>query len=214
MNSYARSNQEFNPTNYLVQFVCFETALTANQFHLTWQPYASSFLSKGIEVLILNEAQEPSTESIPFRFISQNWWPKRRLDEAFPNGQIAGNVTFGPVRVAQAGGFVFSDYILPAGTDPRAPFYGSKLLVLGQGSPLSSAELKAAQHVSQADATLLFNRSIGNRESLFDWLLELRGTQPITAQRREELQAVLLPRGVQRRMAFNVFHQSLRLSEQ
>ena len=214
MSSLARSNQAVNPAHYLVQFVCFETALSANQFHPTWQPYASSFLSQGIEVLILNEAKESPTQSVPFRFISQNWWPKRQFEEVFPNGQMPGNVSFGPVRVAQAGGFDFSDYILPAGTDPRASFHGSKLLVLGHGSPLSSVEVKAAQQVGEADATLFFTRSAGNRESLFDWLLELRGNQTITAQRREDLLAALLPRGVQRRVAFNVFHQSLRLSEQ
>lgn len=127
---------------------------------------------------------------------------------------MAGNVSFDPVRVAQAGGFVFSDYILSAATDPRASFHGSKLLVLGHGSPLSSAEVKAAHQASEADSTLFFARSAGNRESLFDWLLELRGNQPITAKRREDLLAVLLSRGEQRRVALNVFHQSLRLSDQ
>ena len=194
MNSFARSNQEFNPAHCLVQFVCFETALSANQFHPTWQQYASSFLSKGFEVLILNEAQESHTQSVPFRFISRNWRPKRRFKNAIPNGQIAGNVTFGPVRVTQAGGFAFSIYILPSGTDPRATSHGSKLFVLSHGSPLSFAEVKAAQRASEADGALFFARSAGNRESLFDWLLELRNTQLITVQRREELQTVLLPR--------------------
>ena len=112
MNSFARSNQEFNPAHCLVQFVCFKTARSVNQFDPVWQPYASSLLRKGIEVLILNEAQESPTQSLPFRFMSQNCWPKRRFEDTFQNGQIAGNVTVGPVRMAQAGGFVFRDYTL------------------------------------------------------------------------------------------------------
>ena len=213
MNSIAPSHQTSVSPQYLVQFVCFDTALSASQFHSTWQPYASNFLSQGIEVLILNEAKEPSTQTVPFRFISQNWWPKRRFEEVFPDGQMAANVGFGPVRVSQAGGFIFNDYILPKDADPRVSFHGNKLFMLGHGPSLSSSEVKAAHQASQADATLFFTRSAGNREGLFDWLLELRGDQPITAQRLKELQTVLLPPGVPRRLAFNVFRQSLLLSE-
>jgi hypothetical protein len=213
MTDLDRPNLTLNPTDYLVQFVCFETILRASLFHPIWKPFANRFMNKGIEVLLLNEAKESPTQSVPFRFISQNWWPKKRFEEAFPNGQLVGNVNIGLVQVAQAGGFVFSDYMLPEGTNPRASFDGNKLFVLGHGSPLSSAEVKAAHQASQAEATLFFTRSAANRESLFDWLLELRGDQPITAQRREELQAVLLAGGVQRRLAFQSFQQSLRLSE-
>lgn len=214
MTSLDQSNQTLNRAHYLVQFVCFETILRASLFHPVWKPFANRFLSKGIEVLILNGAKESPTQSVPFRFISQNWWPKRRFEEAFPNGQLVGDVNIGLVRVSQAGGFVFSDCTLPEGTDPRTSFDGNKLFVLGYGSPLSSAEVEAAQQASQAEAALFFARSAENRESLFDWLLELRGDQPITAQRREELQNVLLAGGAQRRVAFQIFQQSLRLSDQ
>ena len=213
MSSVQRFNQTLNPADYLVQFVCFDTILRASLFHPIWKPFANRFKSQGIEVLILNEAQESPTQLVPFRFISQNWWPKSKFEEAFPNGQSVGNVNIGVVRVAQAGSFVFSGHILPENTDPRASFNGNKLFVLGHGPPLSSTEVNAAQEASQADAALFFTRSAENRESLFDWLLELRGDQPITLQRREQLQAVLLTGGVQRRLAFQSYQQSLRLTE-
>ncbi|CAF2138107.1 unnamed protein product [Rotaria magnacalcarata] len=90
--------QLFNPNHYLVQFVCFETSLPNDRFLSIWQPFVTDFLNKAIELLVLNEVQVSSFQSVPYRFISPDC----------------------SVPVAQVGSFLFSDYILPPNIDPRA----------------------------------------------------------------------------------------------
>ena len=202
-----------NDKRYIVQYVCFDTSLSADRFHPVWQPFASSFLGRGIDVLILNERQDSPNQSIPFRFISQNWWTEQRFEEAFPTGEMPGNVSFGPVRVAQAGGFNFSDCLLPSGVDPKAPFSGFKLLALGRGPALNQMEIRAALQETDANGALFFTRAQRNRENLFDWLLELRSDRNFTGNQRQRLYNSILSQNTQRQVQLDTFHQSLRLTQ-
>ena len=198
---------------YIVQYVCFDTSLPAAQFKPVWQPFATSFLGRGIDVLILNERQDSCNQSVPFRFISQNWWTEQRFEEAFPTGEMPGNVSFGPVRVSQAGGFYFSDCLLPSGVDPTAPFSGFKLLALGRGPSLNQMEIKAALQETGASGALFFTRAQRNRENLFDWLLELRSDRNFTGYQHQQLYDMILSQNTKRQVQLDSFHQSLRLTQ-
>ena len=197
--------------HYVIQFVCFQTSFSAQVFHPIWKPFANSFLSRGIELLVLNEGQDSSAASAPYRFISQNWWPRDSFEQTFSDGRMPGGVGFGPVQVAQAGGFVLSDGIMPHGIDPRAPFSGSKLFVLGRGSPLARAEIESVQEQAKAEGALFFLRLTNNQENLFDWLLELRGVSEFNSQQREQIRTMLAPKEARRQVQLGVFWQSLRL---
>ena len=87
----------------LVQFVCFTTVLPQDEFLHAWEPFGSSFLSRGIERIVLCENTERSTEAA-FDYVSRNLWDEKRFERAFPHG-VRGSGGLGPIGVLQAGGF-------------------------------------------------------------------------------------------------------------
>ncbi|CAF3465585.1 unnamed protein product [Rotaria socialis] len=166
-----------------------------------------------IELLLFNEVQVSSFQSVPYHFISPDWWPKSVFEQIFPNGQIMGNVNFSFVRVAQVDGFLLGDYILSPNIDPRAWLPASKLFVLGSESSLPIVETKAIQQETEAECVLFFIRSNENCESLFGWLLELRGIITISGHQHEHLRKILIPQNIQRRVQFDMFQQLLGLPQ-
>ena len=93
----------------LVQFVCFTTSLPQEEFLQAWEPYASAFLSRGIERVVLNENLERAEESA-FDFIARNVWDEQRFERAFPHG-VRGSGGLGPIGVLQAGAFRLADAV-------------------------------------------------------------------------------------------------------
>lgn len=91
----------------LVQFVCFTTSLPQEEFLQAWEPFASTFLSRGIERVILNENVERAEDSA-FDYVSRNLWDESRFERAYPHG-VRGSGGLGPIGVLQAGGFRLAD---------------------------------------------------------------------------------------------------------
>lgn len=91
----------------LVQFVCFTTSLPQDEFLQAWEPFASSFLSRGIKRVVLNENVERAEESA-FDYVSRNLWDESRFERAYPHG-VRGSGGLGPIGVLQAGGFRLAD---------------------------------------------------------------------------------------------------------
>jgi hypothetical protein len=87
----------------LVQFVCFTTALPQEEFLLAWEPFATGYLSRGIERIVLSENTERSSDSA-FDYVSRNLWDEKRFERAFPHG-VRGSGGLGQIGVLQAGGF-------------------------------------------------------------------------------------------------------------
>ena len=87
----------------LVQFVCFTTGLSQEDFLQAWEPFGSGFLARGIDRIVLSENTERSTESA-FDYVSRNLWDEKRFERAFPHG-VRGSGGLGPISVLQAGGF-------------------------------------------------------------------------------------------------------------
>ena len=94
----------------IVQFVCFETSLPRQAFLSRWEPFASSFLAKGIERVVLGQ----SDGSVGFGFVSRNIWPGSRFRSVF-QGHLPGDAGGGPVTAVQAGGF---RVVASVGMDP------------------------------------------------------------------------------------------------
>ena len=84
----------------IVQFVCFETSLPRQAFLSRWEPFAASFLARGIERVVLGESDGAGG----FGFVSRNLWPDARFRAAF-SGEVPGDAGSGPVIAVQAGGF-------------------------------------------------------------------------------------------------------------
>jgi hypothetical protein len=82
------------------QFVCFETSLPRETFLATWAPFASGFLARGLERLVLSER----AGSEGFAFVSRNAWPAERFTQTF-GGQLPADAGGGPVRAIQGGAF-------------------------------------------------------------------------------------------------------------
>jgi hypothetical protein len=99
----------------LVQFVCFTTVMPQNEFLVAWEPFASAFLSRGIERIVLSEHSERASEAA-FDFVSRNVWDEQRFERAFPHG-VRGSGGLGPIGVLQAGAFRLADAI---NCDPTA----------------------------------------------------------------------------------------------
>lgn len=87
----------------LVQFVCFTTVLPQDEFLLAWEPFASGYLARGIDRIVLSENSERSTEA-SFDYVSRNLWDESRFERAYPHG-VRGSGGLGPIGVLQAGGF-------------------------------------------------------------------------------------------------------------
>ncbi|MCX5742480.1 MAG: hypothetical protein NT062_08295 [Proteobacteria bacterium] len=84
----------------IVQFVCFETSLPRQAFLSRWEPFAASFLARGIERVVLGEGDG----AVGFGFVSRNIWPEARFHSVFA-GNLPGDAGGGPVTAVQAGGF-------------------------------------------------------------------------------------------------------------
>jgi hypothetical protein len=84
----------------IVQFVCFETSLPRQVFLSRWEPFAASFLARGIERVVLGEGDG----AVGFGFVSRNIWPEARFRAVFP-GNLPPDAGGGAVTAVQAGGF-------------------------------------------------------------------------------------------------------------
>ncbi len=87
-------------TNYIVQFVGFDTALSAGDFISRWTPIASNFKDQGIISIDLYEVSGNSD----LAYISRNVWAEETYFRNFPTG-VAGSGSGGGVSVIQFGGY-------------------------------------------------------------------------------------------------------------
>ena len=157
----------------LVQFVCFTTVLPQDEFLQAWEPFASGFLARGIERIILSENAERSSESA-FDYVSRNLWDESRFERAFPHG-VRGSGGLGPIGVLQAGGFRLADAVnvdLTAG-----PRHESKVLCFlmarnGQRDAARIAIRSALQHPGAAGSAI-FMKDGDARTDRFDMVIEV-----------------------------------------
>ena len=84
----------------IVQFVCFETSLPRQVFLSRWEPFAATFLERGIDRVVLGENEGV----VGFGFVSRNVWPEAHFRAVFPRG-LPGDAGGGPVTAVQGGGF-------------------------------------------------------------------------------------------------------------
>ena len=157
----------------LVQFVCFTTVLPQDEFLQAWEPFASSFLARGIERIILSENAERSSESA-FDYVSRNLWDESRFERAFPHG-VRGSGGLGPIGVLQAGGFRLADAVnVDLAGGPRTE---SKVLCFlmarnGQRENARVAIRTALQHPGVA-GTAIFLKDGDARTDRFDMVIEV-----------------------------------------
>ncbi|MBC7561304.1 MAG: hypothetical protein H7305_00185 [Gemmatimonadaceae bacterium] len=157
----------------LVQFVCFTTVLPQDEFLHAWEPFASGFLSRGIERIILSENAERSSESA-FDYVSRNLWDESRFERAFPHG-VRGSGGLGPIGVLQAGGFRLADAVnVDLAGGPRTE---SKVLCFlmarnGQRENARVAIRTALQHPGVA-GTAIFLKDGDARTDRFDMVVEV-----------------------------------------
>lgn len=93
----------------LVQFVCFTTLVQQDEFLQAWDSFASGFLSRGIERIVLSENTDRSTEAA-FDFVSRHLWDAGRFERAFPHG-VRGSGGLGAIGLLQAGAFRIADAV-------------------------------------------------------------------------------------------------------
>ncbi len=157
----------------LVQFVCFTTVLPQDEFLLAWEPFASGFLSRGIERIVLSENRERSTEA-SFDYVSRNLWDESRFERAFPHG-VRGSGGLGPIGVLQAGGFRLAE---SAGVDlATGQRHESKVIVflmtrMGQRD-LARASVRAALQHADVTASAIFLKDGDARTDRFDMVIEV-----------------------------------------
>lgn len=157
----------------LVQFVCFTTVLPQDEFLEAWEPFASSFLSRGIERVILSENSERSSE-LAFDFVSRNIWDERRFERAFPHG-VRGSGGLGPIGVLQAGGFRLAE---SAGMDFTSGLRSEEKVIvflmtrLGQRESARQAVRSALTHPGVA-ASAIFLKDGDARTDRFDTVIEV-----------------------------------------
>jgi len=85
----------------IIQFVCFKTSYNEQRFLPAWEPFASAFLARGLERIVLSRSLQPEGE---YGFISRNLWDDQSFAATFPNGLPGDAGGFGIIAV-QAGGF-------------------------------------------------------------------------------------------------------------
>ncbi len=157
----------------LVQFVCFTTALPQDEFLQAWEPFASSFLSRGIERVVLNENTERSSESA-FDYVSRNLWDESRFERAYPHG-VRGSGGLGPIGVLQAGGFRLSESTnvdLTSGARTENKVVAFLMTRMGQREKARAAIRSALQHPGVA-ASALFLKDGDARTDRFDMVIEV-----------------------------------------
>jgi len=157
----------------LVQFVCFTTTLPQDEFLQAWEPFASSFLSRGIERVVLNENVERSAESA-FDYVSRNLWDEGRFERAFPHG-VRGSGGLGPISVLQAGGFRLSESTnvdMTAGARQEPKVVAFLMTRMGQREKARDAVRVALQHPGVA-ANAIFLKDGDARTDRFDMVVEV-----------------------------------------
>ncbi len=157
----------------LVQFVCFTTTLPQDEFLQAWEPFASSFLSRGIERVVLNENVERSAESA-FDYVSRNLWDEGRFERAFPHG-VRGSGGLGPISVLQAGGFRLNESTnvdMTAGARQEPKVVAFLMTRMGQREKARDAVRAALQHPGVA-ANALFLKDGDARTDRFDMVVEV-----------------------------------------
>lgn len=157
----------------LVQFVCFTTTLPQDEFLQAWEPFSSSFLSRGIERIVLNENVERSAESA-FDYVSRNLWDEGRFERAFPHG-VRGSGGLGPISVLQAGAFRLSepttvDMTAGARHEPKVVVF--LMTRMGQREKARDAVRVALQHPGVA-ANAMFLKDGDARTDRFDMVVEV-----------------------------------------
>lgn len=85
----------------IVQFVCYETSMSTEEFIVQWERFTKRFLNKGIEVTL----QEQMLGKNKFKFISRNVWPQDSFQFVFMEGRLSHNFPEGHVKVVEAGGY-------------------------------------------------------------------------------------------------------------
>jgi len=157
---------------HIVQFVCFQTRFDRQAFLARWAPFATSFIEKGIERIVLAEC-DAAPEG--FAFISRNEWPEDRFLAAF-RGQLPADAGGGGVVAVQGGAF---RVVASADADSRGGrSVADKVVVLVGVLPgaltLAVDELRrlAVTHATGAGWTV-FARDPATRGGRFDAVLEL-----------------------------------------
>jgi len=157
----------------LVQFVCFTTTLPQDEFLQAWEPFASGFLSRGIERVVLNENVERSAESA-FDYVSRNLWDEGRFERAFPHG-VRGSGGLGPISVLQAGGFRLSEpsnVDMTAGARQEPKVVAFLMTRMGQREKARDAVRVSLQHPGVA-ANAIFLKDGDARTDRFDMVVEV-----------------------------------------
>lgn len=157
----------------LVQFVCFTTVLPQDEFLQAWEPFASGFLSRGIERIVLSENSERSTESA-FDYVSRNLWDEGRFERAFPHG-VRGSGGLGPISVLQAGGFRLAESSgvdLMAGTRGESKVIAFLMTRVGQRE-LARASVRAALQHPGVASSAIFLKDGDARTDRFDMVIEV-----------------------------------------
>jgi hypothetical protein len=157
----------------LVQFVCFTSTLPQHEFLHTWEPFASSFVSRGISRIVLAENVERSGASA-FDFVSRNLWDEGRFERAFPHG-VRGSGGLGSIGVLQAGAFRLVEpaaFDLTAGMRVGAKVTAFLMTRSGQREPLRASVRSALQHPAVI-ASALFIKDGDARTDRFDVAIEV-----------------------------------------
>jgi hypothetical protein len=156
----------------IFQFVCFQTLLAREAFLTRWEPFAASFLERGIERIVLAD-RDASSDG--FAFISRNEWPEDRFRAAFL-GQLPSDAGGGGVLAVQGGAFRVA---FSAERESRAgPGTADKVVALVGVVPdalaLTVDELRslAVEHANGAE-WMVFARDRTTRGGRFDAVLEV-----------------------------------------
>lgn len=157
----------------LVQFVCFTTVLPQDEFLVAWEPFASGYLSRGIERIVLSENTERSTEA-SFDYVSRNLWDESRFERAYPHG-VRGSGGLGPIGVLQAGGFRLAESMnvdLTAGQRHDAKVLVFLMTRMGQRELARVSVRNALQHQG-VTASAIFLKDGDARTDRFDMVIEV-----------------------------------------
>ncbi|MBC7844187.1 MAG: hypothetical protein H7099_17890 [Gemmatimonadaceae bacterium] len=157
----------------LVQFVCFTTVLPQEEFLVAWEPFATGFLSRGIERIVLSENTERTTEAA-FDYVSRNLWDEKRFERAFPHG-VRGSGGLGPIGVLQAGGFRLtesSNVDLAVGQRHDAKVIAFLMTRTGLRDKTRAAIRSGCQHPG-VTASAIYLKDGDARTDRFDMVIEI-----------------------------------------
>ena len=148
------------------QFVCFDTPLPRPEFLSRWAPFASSFVARGIERLVLSERAGPEG----FAYVSRNAWPGDRFEQAF-GGQLPADAGGGPIRAIQGGAFLLT---ASAGFNPLVARTDSpKVVAFLQGASAIAPWRSLASSLPQDAGWALYEKAPATRGGRFDAVFEL-----------------------------------------